>query len=98
MDDGLDGDFTLAFDGSDKPSVLSATVSNLVASRLYRLKVTALNKAGEGTVSDVVTCFTVAVPGVPGTPKMISSTATSIELVWDPAFDDGGSPIDLYEL
>jgi hypothetical protein len=28
----------------------------------------------------------------------VSSTATSIELVWDPAYDDGGSPIKNYQL
>jgi hypothetical protein len=57
-----------------------------------------MNKAGRGAESDVITCFTVTVPGQPGKPELIFSTATSIELKWSPAFDDGGSPIKLYQL
>ena len=47
-------------------------------------------------MSDIVTCFTVSVPGMPGTAKMVTSSATEIELVWEPAFVDGGSPIAEY--
>ena len=98
VDDGLDGDYTLAYNGMDKPSTLAYTADGLVARRQYRLKVTALNKAGEGAESDPVTCYTVSVPGQPGTPRMITSTASSIELAWEPAYEDGGSPILEYQL
>ena len=58
----------LAYDGRDKPSKLASIVSGLVRGREYRLQVTAWNKAGEGALSNVVTCITVTVPGIPGTP------------------------------
>ena len=93
IDDGLDGDFAVAYNGINKPSKLAHSVDNLFARRIYRLKVTALNKAGEGAESDIITCYTVSVPGQPGTPRMITSTSSTIELAWEPAYEDGGSPI-----
>lgn len=68
VDDGLDGDYQLAYDGKDRPSVLMKTVEGLSSRLTYRLKVTALNKAGEGAESSSITCFTVTIPGQPGTP------------------------------
>jgi hypothetical protein len=38
------------------------------------------------------------VPGVPGEPTWMTSTATTIEVQWEPAYDDGGSPIKEYQL
>lgn len=35
---------------------------------------------------------------MPGTPSWISSSASSIEVEWTPAYDDGGSPIKEYRL
>jgi hypothetical protein len=98
IDDGLDGPFHLAYDGKDRPSVLERTVDGLIARHNYRLKVSAINKAGEGVKSTEVSCFTVTIPGQPGTPTLISSTSTSIKVQWAPAFDDGGSPIQRYNL
>jgi len=98
IDDGLDGDYQIAYDGTDKPSVLSRTVEGLEPRLTYRLKVSAINKAGEGAQSNVITCFTVTIPGQPGTPVLVSSTSTSIRVKWSPAFDDGGSPIQQYVL
>jgi hypothetical protein len=60
--------------------------------------VTANNKAGTSVVSNVVSCYTVTVPGQPGSPQLVESTSTSIEVQWAPAFDDGGSPIEEYQL
>lgn len=68
------------------------TVSN------YKLQVFAVNKAGDGANSTAVTCFTAAIPGQPGTPQLLSSTSSSISLRWDPAYDDGGSPLKQYQL
>ena len=63
IDDGYDGDFSIAYDGSSNPSKLDAIVTLLRPQTIYRLKVTAGNKAGMGAESNVVPCFTVAVPG-----------------------------------
>jgi len=62
------------------------------------LKVVAANKAGQGAESNIVTCYTVTIPGQPGKPELVHSTSTSIEIKWGPAFDDGGSPIYAYEV
>ena len=93
VDDGLDGDFTVAYNGRDNPSQSEYTVDGLRAQRQYRLRIFATNKAGDGELSDEITCYTVTIPGQPGTPRMTTSSATSIELEWEPAYEDGGSPI-----
>lgn len=98
VDDGLDGDFVLAYDGKDKPSAFTRSVEGLEPRLIYRLKVAAMNKAGEGVQSTAITCYTVTIPGQPGTPVLISSTSSSIRVRWAPAFDDGGSPIQSYIL
>lgn len=48
IDDGLDGAFSVGYDGSSNPSKVFTTVENLTQQTTYRLKVYALNKAGKG--------------------------------------------------
>jgi hypothetical protein len=98
IDDGLDGAFTVGYDGRSNPSQMSAVISGLAPRTTYRLHVVAINKAGIGQSSDDVSCYTVTVPGQPGTPELVTSTATSITVRWTPAYDDGGAPIADYEL
>lgn len=86
----------MAYDGTSTPSQISYTVQGLTSRTTYRLKVYGINKAGDGVKSDIITCFTATVPGQPGTPELVSSTATSIKVKWAPAYDDGGSPIKEY--
>lgn len=68
IDDGLDGDFVIGYNGQDNPSQISTTIEGLTSRSIYRLKVAATNKAGIGAESDEITCYTVAVPGQPGRP------------------------------
>lgn len=96
IDDGLDGAFSIGYNGLSNPSKFEATIENLEMQTTYRLKVYATNIAGGGEVSDFVTCYTVTTPGQSGKPELISSTDTSIEMKWAPAYDDGGSPIREY--
>ena len=56
------------------------------------------NKAGSGANSTFVTCYTVTVPGQPGKPQLVSSSSSQITVEWQPAYDDGGSPIKFYQL
>lgn len=58
----------------------------------------ASNKAGNGVNSDIISCYTATLPGQPGKAKMVTSSHTHIELNWEPAYDDGGSPIKEYQL
>lgn len=46
IDDGLDGDFSVGYDGSTNPSLVFAKISGLNYRTIYRIKVAALNKAG----------------------------------------------------
>ena len=62
------------------------------------MKVRAANKAGKGAASDAIPCYTVTIPGQPGTPRMTTSSPTAISLEWEPAYEDGGSPILNYVL
>lgn len=78
IDDGLDGDFQIGYDGSTNPSKVFSTIEGLASRTTYRLKVLAINKAGQGTESEEITCFTVTIPGQPGTPQLVTSTASSI--------------------
>jgi hypothetical protein len=98
IDDGLYGAFRIAYDGRTDPSKFDATVFGLRPQTTYRLTGYALNKAGAGMNATQTTCHTATVPGVPGAPAWISSTASSIEVMWEPAYDDGGSPIKEYRL
>jgi hypothetical protein len=63
IDDGLDGDFRIGYDGSQNPSKVFETIDNLNERTTYRLKVYATNKSGNGAESSIVTCYTVATPG-----------------------------------
>lgn len=98
LDDGKSGPFTLAYDGTTNPSIFTATLHGLVAETNYRISGFASNKAGAGANTTAIPCFTASVPGVPGTPSLVSSTASTIVLKWEPAYDDGGSPIQDYQL
>lgn len=98
IDDGLGGEFKVAYDGSINPTLQKYSVENLRSQTTYRLMIYALNKAGAGTNSTIISCYTATKPGQPGRPKMVTSSDTHIELVWDPAYDDGGSPIQQYQL
>ena len=98
VDDGRTGPFRVAHDGRANPSLFEARIYGLRAQTNYRIAGYALNKAGPGANSTEITCFTASVPGVPGTPALVTSTASSIEVSWEPAYDDGGSPIKEYQL
>jgi hypothetical protein len=98
IDDGLDGAFSVGYDGSTNPSRVNTVISGLTSRTTYRLKVIAQNKAGNGIESAMITCFTVTIPNQPGTPNLVRSTDSSIEIKWAPAYDDGGSPIKEYQV
>ena len=93
IDDGRDGDYSVGYNGANNPSILTYTIQNLQSQTIYKILVYAINKAGNGANSTLLTCYTATIPGQPGTPKMITSSDTNIELKWDPAYDDGGSPL-----
>ncbi len=99
INDGLESDtYSIAYNGQHNPATFKAVVEGLSARRNYKVKGYAINKAGSGTESSTVTCYTSAPPGQPGRPKLISSTTDSIQVEWEPAFEDGGTTISQYQL
>ncbi|NUT35714.1 MAG: carbohydrate-binding protein [Hamadaea sp.] len=65
----------------------SATISGLAACTTHTYDVTAYNGVGESAHSGTVTVTTTGcgtgVPGVPGNPRITSTTDTSVGLAWD---------------
>ena len=99
INDGLEGDeYTVAYQGQNNPSQLETTITGLSSRRSYKIIGYGVNKVGYGSNSTSVTCFTTAPPGQPGRPMLQSSTNVSIVLEWEPAYEDGGSPITEYHL
>ena len=98
IDDGKSRSFRVGYDGRNDPSNFEATIFGLTQMTSYRLVAFAVNKAGDGANSTEVICHTAQTPGVPGTPTWVSSTSSTLELEWAPAYDDGGSPIMNYEI
>ncbi len=62
IDDGLDGNFTVGYDGGKNPSKVFTTIYGLNSMTIYRLKAVATNKAGVGLTSNLITCYTVTIP------------------------------------
>ena len=63
IDDGLGGDYTMAYDGRLNPSLFTYTIENLLQQTTYRVMSYAINKAGNGVNSTETTCFTATIPG-----------------------------------
>jgi len=62
IDDGLHGSFRVGYDSSRDPSKTNATILGLNSSITYRIKVNAQNKAGFGSNSSEVLCYTASHP------------------------------------
>jgi hypothetical protein len=93
--DNGQGNITMIFDGSvEMPGTLSYVyTSNITCGHLYRLKVTAVNVAGEGSSKSNQIAF-----GVPTTaplnPRLVSiNPGTSLTIVWDDPQDLGCLPM-----
>ena len=58
----------------------------------------ALNRVGESTKTDYATFYCADLPGVPGTPTLISSSTSSISFKWTPPANSGGAEINGYDI
>ena len=92
------GDWFLAYDGTGQPTVLTTEIDNLQRGELYRFYVTAVNYVGEGTQSPQAVLLCAATPTAPGQPTIISSSPTSISFRWTAPADNGGVPIQTYQI
>lgn len=62
MDDGLNGDFTLIYNGKNLPFGTNYTVTNLTTGLPYRFKVTSQNVNGNSNFSSISTIHACLLP------------------------------------
>lgn len=99
MDGGNDGKFQLIFDGQNLPGVLQHRVtSGILAGRVYRFKVSALNFNGEGDASTEELIYACLSPSNFSAPTYASSTETSLTIEWGAPRVVNGCPITKYQL
>ena len=65
---------------------------------LHGFRVSAVNAAGEGAMSEPLFVSTNGPPGTPEAPRFFAKTHSSISLMWVPPEVDEGSPVTAYRL
>lgn len=94
-DDGHRGDYRDVFQLSPTLTISGNVVE---AGAQYRVRYRAQNFNGWGEFSDVAYILAATVPDKPNAPKYVSSTSTSIRLLFIPPANNGGSVILGYKL
>ena len=74
MNNLINDEWTLIYDGLNYPSTLTFKESGLTAGKYYRFRVSAINYVGEGKLSADVSFIAADYPSAPGQPFLISST------------------------
>ena len=75
------------------------THTGLKRATIHQYRVAAINKIGNGEKSEVAEAKTFAlVPGAPVDLKAKVISSTQIDLKWTPPEDDGGAPINRYQI
>ena len=82
IDDGLQGDFTVAYDGSFNPQMTEFMVSELASGRTYRLKAYATDINGPGVETPILTQIACIGPEVMALPVLDAVTKTTFTLSW----------------
>ena len=98
MDDGLQGDFEVAYDGSTNPQVTTFQATGLVPARTYRFKVYAVDVNGPGVESGVASQIACVAPLGMALPVLEAVDRTTFTLAWDVPDFIGGCPIEGYEI
>jgi hypothetical protein len=73
MDDGLNGEYSLIYDGAGDPHTVKYLAQGLVIGLPYRFKVKALNINGGGPESNIVTIYACLKPSSMLPPTRISN-------------------------
>jgi titin len=95
IDDG-NGNFGLPINNSLNTTYL---FTGLTTGKLYQVKFTAVNSAGEGQASDISYIYTGILPTAPqNLIKTLLSTSTSIAISWVIPVDNGGIDITGYNI
>lgn len=93
------GGESVVYNGSSIPTITSFTSKGLVAGHTYQYRSRALNRVGLGSFSGYSAKILAAdIPGKPGMPRYMSSSATTITIGWNDIEDNGGSLIIAYKV
>eukprot|EP00879_Flechtneria_rotunda_P003440 GHRR01003669.1.p1 GENE.GHRR01003669.1~~GHRR01003669.1.p1 ORF type:complete len:1144 (+),score=472.39 GHRR01003669.1:203-3634(+) len=95
VDDGRQGEFRLAYTGTET----KATVNKLQSGLQYRCRLRAENSEGYSMWSANATATTAAtVPSSPVGLAVVGKSRTSVTLTWKPPSSDGGSLVTAYQV
>ena len=90
-DNGNDGNFTLVYNGTNKPGQREYNSTGLITGTIYRFKLVAVNFNGDGPESsEVLYPACLAPSGVTPYYESSTSTSTTIDLRWDAPTDING--------
>ena len=70
----------------------------LVEGDIYSFRVIAINLVGEGTPSQSFSAMAAVRTGAPGNPTRKTATTDSVTIEWTVPSDDGGDPVDDYNV
>lgn len=96
-DAGTGGKFTVLYDGSSIPNVLTHTFGGLTTGLAYQYAITALNINGESAQSTSAVIYACNVPSNFILPTKIATSKTSITIGWN-APESNGCPIQSYSI
>ena len=98
-DEGILGSsLSIAYDGRTNNGITSYTLNNLITSRSYIVRVTAINAVGESSYTDI-TLIAGTVPGAVAKPTLQSSASSGkIQIGWTAPANTGGNDIIKYKL
>lgn len=97
-DSGRDDEYSLVYDGTNSPDVLSFTLDEVESTLTYRIYVTAVNFNGESAASTVASLSPCAGPSNMPTPWASAVTSTQITINWEEPENDGGCQIVGYKI
>lgn len=91
-------EYELVYDGTGRSDILTYTVTkNILKTKYYKFKVSAINAIGESTWSNKLSSFIAVVPTVPVHFAFVSSSSGTVNLKWEaPQFDGGATLLGYY--
>ena len=90
--------FTLIFDGTNRPDITSYVSQGLTIGNSYKFQVQAINSVGISAVSSTLVALAATKPTQPINVYVLSSTSGSVTISWQPPTFSGGLLISSYTI